>query len=76
MTNITITGWRYGFNKVQFTLLMKSELGLTLGPAKHLTDRIMNGEAVEIEVPDTQVEHLLAGMRKLGACCEAAVCQH
>ena len=75
MTTVLISGWNDGFQKVNFTLLMKSELGLTLKPAKEITDRIMAGEQVELQVPDNQVEGLLAAMTHLGARCEAAVAQ-
>ena len=39
MTTVLISGWNYGFQKVKFSLLMKSELGLTLYPAKQITNR-------------------------------------
>jgi ribosomal protein L7/L12 len=75
MTTVTISGWFYGFQKVNFTKLLKSELGLTLKPAKTITDRILDGELVELEVPDEQVDRLLAAMTDLGAICEAPVAQ-
>ena len=73
MTKLMISGWNLGFQKVQFTRLMKQELGLTLQPAKQITDNIMDGEPVELRLPDDQAEHLLAAMQDLGAICAAAV---
>ena len=73
MATVLISGWNTGFQKVAFTRLMKSELALTLRPAKQTTDRIMDGERVELEVPDEQVERLLAAMAELGAKCEVVV---
>ena len=73
MTTVLISGWHYGFQKVAFTRLMKSEMGLTLRPAKTITDRILDGETVELQVQDDQVEHLLEAMTDLGAICEVAV---
>ena len=75
MATVLISGWNVGFQKVAFTRLMKSEMGLTLEPAKRITDSIMDGEQVELEVPDEQVEHLLSAMAQLGARCEVAVVQ-
>ena len=76
MTTVLISGWHYGFQKVNFTRLMKSDMGMTLRPAKTTTDRILDGELVELEVPDEQVEDLFAKMTDLGAICEVAVPQH
>lgn len=73
MTTVLISGWNDGFQKVHFTHLMKAEMHLTLHPAKQITDRIMDGELVELEVPDEQVEQLLSAMTALGARCEVAV---
>ena len=73
MTTVTIRGWHYGFQKVNFTMLMKSGMGLTLSPAKKITDRILDGEPVELEIPNDRLDHLLAAMTELGAICEVAV---
>jgi hypothetical protein len=76
MTTVLISGWHYGFQKVSFTRLMKSEMGLSLRPAKTITDRILDGDPVELEVPDDQVGHLFEAMADLGAICDVAVPQH
>ena len=73
MSTVLISGWKTGFQKVAFTRLMKSELGLSLTPAKRITDRIMDGEMVELEVPDEQVDRLIAAMAQLGAKFEVVV---
>lgn len=75
MTTILISGWNDGFQKINFTMLMKSEMGLALSPAKQITDRIMDNDQVELQVPDAQVDHLLAEMAKLGARCGVVVPQ-
>jgi len=43
-------GWQVGFNKVEFTKLMKEEVGLSLSDAKRITDRLLAGETVIVEV--------------------------
>ncbi len=75
MTTVLISGWNPGFQKVTFTNLLKSELGLTLKPAKEVTDQILDGKPVELLVPEDRVESLLRTMSHLGVRCEAAVAQ-
>lgn len=73
MTTILISGWNDGFQKINFTHLMKAELGLTLHPAKQITDRIMNNELVEVQVSEGQADHMISKMTNLGARCEVLV---
>jgi hypothetical protein len=62
---IYLRGWEPGFNKVQFTQLMKVEVGVSLSAAKDLTDRLLAGETVIIWVNDLQ--RTVDQARSLGA---------
>ena len=73
MTTVQVSGWNIGFNKVQFTLLLKSELGYPLSQAKRVTDAIMRNELIELEIADAQVEQIVTSMRLLGARCGIVV---
>lgn len=63
-----VTGWEPGFRKVSFTKLIQQRAGLGLPQAKRLTDRILAGEPVAIDVGTPEAaEALLAEARRLGA---------
>ncbi len=73
MTTIQIFGWNVGFDKVKFTLLLKSALEYSLSDAKSVTDAIMANETVELQVAEAEVEAVLSSMHLLGARCGAVV---
>jgi hypothetical protein len=73
MTTVLISGWKVGLQKVQFTQLLQRELGYSLSGAKDVTDAVVEGEAVELQVPECGVERLLLAMTQLGADCADAV---
>jgi ribosomal protein L7/L12 len=62
---VYLRGWKPGFNKVEFTKLMKAEVGVSLSAAKDLTDRLLAGETVIIWVKDLQ--RTIDQARSLGA---------
>jgi hypothetical protein len=45
-----IRGWNVGFQKVAFTALMRSQVGVSLEAAKNLTDKVLAGETVTVWV--------------------------
>jgi ribosomal protein L7/L12 len=73
MTKVLISGWKIGFEKVQFTMLLRHGLGLSLSAAKDLTEAVLRHEAVELKIPEAQAELLLSEMSRLGAHCAATV---
>jgi len=62
---VYLRGWQPGFNKVEFTKLMKAEVGVSLSAAKNLTDRLLAGETIIIWVKDLQ--RTIDQARSLGA---------
>jgi ribosomal protein L7/L12 len=72
MTTVTIKGWRVGLRKVSMTQALRTHCGLGLADAKSVTDRVLIGEVVEIQAPDSETAHqLVAELTELGA--DAAV---
>ena len=65
--SLTISGWRIGFNKVEFTKMLKAEFGLGLTDAKTITDRILNQELVELQVDLEGYERIAKRATDLGA---------
>jgi ribosomal protein L7/L12 len=64
-----IYGWNAGFNKVAHTKLLRSEHGCSLSRAKSITDTVVNGRSVTIEVADDRIERLVFELNELGAKC-------
>jgi hypothetical protein len=50
---VIISGWNDGFKKVEFTKLLKDELGYSLSLAKSVTDRIVDKCRVELLVSES-----------------------
>ena len=68
MAQITMTGWQPGLNKVALTKALQSELGLPLGAAKNATDRLLDGERVELFPEDQQsADRLAESLMSIGA---------
>jgi ribosomal protein L7/L12 len=70
MTNqstLFVEGWNAGFNKIAFTKLLQVGLGLSLSQAKSLTDQILEGAQVKIDVPPNQLSKLTNSAKSLGA---------
>ena len=73
MTTILISGWKIGFKKVEFTMLLRGGLGLSLSRAKDLADAVLRNESVELQIPEAQAELLVSEMSRLGARCAVTV---
>ena len=52
MDKILITGWKTGFNKVGFNQYLRRKHGLSIKDAKTITDKILNGERIELTILD------------------------
>ncbi len=72
MTTVWVSGWKTGFEKVKFTGLLQSSLGYSLSRSKQLTDTVLEGGIIELLVPDSGAEQLLAAIDRLGGKCSVA----
>lgn len=68
---VRITGWRPGLEKVSMTHSIRRASGLNLAESKSCTDRVLDGETVEINVRDSEAAPMLAAkLNALGAVAE------
>lgn len=68
MATVEISGWIDGFQKVSCTKLLRSELGLSLADAKHITDGILEGQHQSLPVHSlAAAENLSQALQSLGA---------
>ena len=68
MASVQISGWRPGFAKVKHTKALCELAGLSLTAAKEITDRVVDGEAVSVAIPDmAQAKRLAVHLAGLGA---------
>ncbi|MFT5051974.1 MAG: hypothetical protein ACI8QZ_003405 [Chlamydiales bacterium] len=65
MTTIRMTGWRRGLRKVSLTQTLM-ETGLGLKNAKSCTDRLLEGDVIEVQVELDQSEDVLRSLHQLG----------
>ena len=71
MSLIRVIGWKPGLLKISMTKLYQRELGLTLKPAKEMTDALLDGKVQEFEVaPDSRAEAVAEELRQLCAVVE------
>jgi hypothetical protein len=59
LKTIIITGWKPGFPKVRFASFLKDQAGLGLYSAKALTDALLNGQTIQIEVDCSELERII-----------------
>ena len=68
---VRISGWRPGLQKVSMTLVVRRLGQLGLRDAKSVTDRVLDGEVVDVEVDDARAAQELAQeLQALGAVAE------
>jgi hypothetical protein len=68
MTTVTIKGWRVGLRKLSMTEALRTRCDLGLAQAKSVTDRVLAGEVVALQAPDSDTAHrLVAELTELGA---------
>ncbi len=63
---IALSGWNPGFNKVGLTKLLNARPGYPLSRAKAVTDAVLEGRSVTIEVADREAEQFIAQINSLG----------
>lgn len=65
---VDIFGWRTGLKKISMTHALKDHAGLPLGAAKAITDRVLLGEVVTVDLPTRGAAQFLAKqLQELGA---------
>ena len=67
MPRVHVTGWRYGMQKVSTTRVLREHLGLGLAEAKGITDAILDGKELWLDVESSAAaEALAAALQALG----------
>lgn len=64
---ITVTGWKPGFNKVQFNKLLRSHASLSLSEAKDKVDLLLKGGEVKVPVAQELEAEFCEKAKELGA---------
>jgi hypothetical protein len=64
---IVFQGWEIGFQKVNFTKMIREELCLGLFDGKSITDRVLAGDRVELLVSSEKYEVIAKRAGDLGA---------
>ncbi|MHA6885937.1 hypothetical protein [Ralstonia pseudosolanacearum] len=72
MTMIRVTGWKTGFNKVQFGSLLRELCGFSLSEGKRCVDTVLQGEPIAVTITQERTAHFLERASLLGAVCELA----
>jgi ribosomal protein L7/L12 len=67
MKTIVIFGWKVGFQKVEFTKLLRHELGYSLSEAKFKTDAVLENQHIELRLHKAEIEQVLFKLNQLGA---------
>lgn len=70
MMVIRVTGWKAGFNKVQFSLLLRECCGFSLSEGKRSVDSVLQGEPITVTVAQDRSAYFLEKASLLGAICE------
>ena len=70
MTVIRVTGWKTGFNKVQFGALLRECCGFSLSEGKRHVDSVLQGEPITLTIAQDRSANFLEQAALLGAICE------
>ncbi|KAA0085014.1 hypothetical protein CIW54_16290 [Paraburkholderia sp. T12-10] len=70
MTVIRVTGWKTGFNKVQFGSLLRECCGFSLSEGKRHVDSVLQGEPITVTIAQNRSAYFLEQAALLGAICE------
>lgn len=66
MPRIVLTGWKAGFRKVDCTRLLQTELGYSLSAAKQVTDTLLDGKTVQLDLPRENLEPIMRELESIG----------
>ena len=67
MQTIEVQGWNVGFQKIQFTELLRGAFGYSLSSAKAATNAVLDRKTIELQVADDACGQLLPRLVELGA---------
>ena len=67
MRKLAVTGWDVNFQKIEFTKLLREELGYSLSEAKALTDAVLDSRPINLSFADERFDAAVAAMSKIGA---------
>ena len=68
MPKLSIIGWNDGLQKVSMTKILRSKSGLGLKESKAVTDAVLDGEVIDLEIEDSEIaKELAAELTKIGA---------
>ena len=65
--NISIVGWKPGFNKVQFNSLLRECCDFSLSEGKKAVDSILEGNQISITIAPDRKEYFCEKASMLGA---------
>jgi ribosomal protein L7/L12 len=60
MALLRIIGWKEGLKKVSMTKLLQERLGLSLSHAKKITDDVLDGKTIFLNIEDEKTAESLA----------------
>ena len=66
-SNLIISGWKIGFEKIEFTKMLREELGLGLLEAKTITDTVLERKRVELPLGGKDQDRIAKRATALGA---------
>jgi hypothetical protein len=66
MKTIEVLAWNPGFKKVSCTKLLQERAGYSLSRAKATTDAILNRDRVTIELPEEDLDRIVAELAEIG----------
>lgn len=69
MTVVRVTGWKTGFNKVQFGSLLRECCGFSLSEGKRHVDSVLRGEPIAVTIVQDRSAYFLERAALLGAIC-------
>jgi hypothetical protein len=58
MSKLILSGWNPGFNKIGLTKLLQVDLGYSLSHAKAITDSVLEGQSIAIDLDEDQFEQM------------------
>ena len=65
MRKLILSGWNVGFNKIGLTKLLQMDLGYSLSRAKAITDTVLGGQSVTVDLKDIRVEQMATKLNEL-----------
>lgn len=67
MKKVLITGWKPGFNKVQFNRLIRECSGFGLAEAHRMVCSLTEGKVLSLEISNEKLDYFCKEAKELGA---------